>query len=315
MSAAPGTGTATRAPAATSRASTTRTRSIPSSTRRGRGRRSTPRSRRSSATRSTSPTSTTCGATSGSRPGSSGGVGRRQLARGACAPRGRRDHVPLLRHGHRLPVDAEGGRHRGRGALPGRGVLHQPLAARGRRPHGQARRRDRHRLLGDPVDPAHRRTGGAADRLPAHAQLLHARQQRAGPRRQAGSARAGPGRVPRGRPLVPRRCSARGSQLERARGERRGTPGSLRGGVARRGDHRVPRVLLGPPGEPRRRTSSWPSSCAARSGPSCTTRRRPRRSARRRSPSAPSDCASTRATTRPSTVPHVRLVDLRVHPI
>ena len=37
-----------------------------------------------------------------------------------------------------------------------------------------------------PVDPAHRRTGRAADRLPAHAQLLHPRQQRAGPRRTSG---------------------------------------------------------------------------------------------------------------------------------
>ena len=43
-----------------------------------------------------------------------------------------------------------------------RRVLHQPLAARGRRLHRQAGRRDRHRLVGHPVDPAHRRAGGAS---------------------------------------------------------------------------------------------------------------------------------------------------------
>ncbi len=63
----------------------------------------------------------------------------------------------VLRHGHRLPVDAEGARHRGRRPLRRRGVLHQPLAARGRRLHRQAGRRDRHRLVGHPVDPDHRR--------------------------------------------------------------------------------------------------------------------------------------------------------------
>ena len=55
-----------------------------------------------------------------------------------------------------LPKDA---RHRRRRALPGRGLLHQPLAARGRRLHRQAGRRHRHRLVGHPVDPDHRRAG------------------------------------------------------------------------------------------------------------------------------------------------------------
>ena len=65
-SAARGTGTAIRAPAATSRPPTTRTRGTPSSRPSGRGRRSTPRSPRSCATCSTSPTSTTCARTSAS---------------------------------------------------------------------------------------------------------------------------------------------------------------------------------------------------------------------------------------------------------
>ena len=36
-------------------------------------------------------------------------------------------------------------------------LLHRTLAARGRRLHGQAGGRDRHRVIGDPVDPDHRR--------------------------------------------------------------------------------------------------------------------------------------------------------------
>ena len=43
--------------------------------------------------------------------------------------------------------------------LRGPDVSHRPLAARGRRLHRPARGRDRHRLLGDPVDPDHRRAG------------------------------------------------------------------------------------------------------------------------------------------------------------
>ena len=65
----------------------------------------------------------------------------------------------------------------------------------------------------------------------------------------------------------------------------------------------------------RRPTTSSPSSCATRSARSSTTPRRPRRCARRTTPSAPSGRASTPATTRRTTCPHVRLVDLRKTPI
>ena len=54
-----------------------------------------------------------------------------------------------------VPEDA---RHRGRRPLRRRGVLHEPLAARGRRLHRQAGRRDRHRVVRHPVDPDHRRS-------------------------------------------------------------------------------------------------------------------------------------------------------------
>ena len=54
----------------------------------------------------------------------------------------------------------------------------------GRWPHegvdftGPARRRDRHRLVGDPVDPAHRPRREPAHRVPAHRELLGPREQR-----------------------------------------------------------------------------------------------------------------------------------------
>ena len=64
-SAAPGGGTATRAPAATSSRWTTRTRSTPSSSRSGPGASATPPSPRSCLRRTTSPTGSTCAATSG----------------------------------------------------------------------------------------------------------------------------------------------------------------------------------------------------------------------------------------------------------
>ena len=47
----------------------------------------------------------------------------------------------------------------GRRPVRGRRVLHQPLAARGRRLHRQAGRGHRHRLVGHPVDPADGRAG------------------------------------------------------------------------------------------------------------------------------------------------------------
>lgn len=82
MWAAPGTGTDTRAPAATSRASTTHTRSMSSSPANGGGVSAMPRNPRSSPTSATRPTGSTCGGTSlfprpcglptGTRPPTSG---------------------------------------------------------------------------------------------------------------------------------------------------------------------------------------------------------------------------------------------------
>ena len=122
--------------------------------------------------------------------------GHRVLDRRHCGPLGRAgetvdDHdqwrpggaVPVLHHGHRLSVDAQVARHRRRRPVRRAGLLHQPLAARGRRLHRPAGRGHRHRLVGHPVHPAHRPPGEPAHGLPAHRELLHPGAQRPRPGR------------------------------------------------------------------------------------------------------------------------------------
>ena len=161
-SAAPGTGTATPARAATSRASTTRysfddelqqewewTRAL---------RRRSPRS---CATSTTSPTASTCAATSSSTRGSTAAdVRRGRRAAGRSTTDNGDARHGALRASWRSAAcrppnmpDVHGPR-----ALRGRLLPHRPLAARGRRLHRQARRRHRHRLVGDPGDPGDRRS-------------------------------------------------------------------------------------------------------------------------------------------------------------
>ena len=81
----------------------------------------------------------------------------------------RRSLGAVLHHGHRLPVGPAIPPHfPGLDAFPGALVPHRALAARGRRLHRPAGGGDRHRLVGDPVDPADRRAGRASVRVPAH---------------------------------------------------------------------------------------------------------------------------------------------------
>ena len=139
-------------------------------------------------------------------------LGRRAPGAGTSRTESRRrDHLPLLRDGHRLPVAAES-----------RSTSRAPTASaarsttRSRWPHegvdftGKRVAVIGTRLVGHPVDPDHRRAGGAADRVPAHAELLAAGPQRPG---TAGKARRLQGRsrrLPRGRaPVAGRRPGAR----------------------------------------------------------------------------------------------------------
>ena len=304
-SAAPGTGTATRARAATSRAWSTPTRSPRSSSRSGSGPRSTRPSPRSCATSSTSPTASTCATTSVSRRAVDG----RALRRGAR---------PLARHHRRGDAYdteqlvmatgclsmAKTPEMPGDGHVRGAHLPHRALAARGRRLLGPARGGDRHRLVGHPVDPADRRAGGRADRLPAHAELQHARAEPAA--RPGGPGRAQEDRYPEHREAASatrrsgcRSSAATQSALEvsdeerHARYERRWEQGNLVGAARRL--HRHPRRRGRPTRPP-------PSSSATKIRETVTDPAGRRDAlARATTRSARSGRASTPATTRPST--------------
>ena len=129
---APGTGTATPAPAATSRAWSTPTRSPRSCSRSGSGPSATPASPRSSRYPITSPTGSTCAATSSSTPECRVGALRRRAPgrwRVQHRPR-RRRHRPVRGHGDRLPVVRQHPRH----PRPGH-VSAAPSFHTGRWPH------------------------------------------------------------------------------------------------------------------------------------------------------------------------------------
>ena len=143
----------------------------------------------------------------------------------------RRDHLPSLRDGHGLPVPAQGPRHRGRRAVPGRRLLDHPVAPRRRRLHRQARRRDRDGFVGGAVHPDHRRAGLAADRVPAHAQLLPAGQERARTAGQARRLRRWARGVPGGGAMVGGRRDAGHARGRSAPGLRGGAAGQVRGGL------------------------------------------------------------------------------------
>ena len=104
----------------------------------------------------------------------------------------------------------------GRDTFEGDDVPHRPVAARGRRLHRQARRRDRHRLVGHPVDPDHRGAGAAAHRVPAHRELLGARREPAA--RPGGDARDQGRLRRRSAPRTASSPTAIGSRLPIARG-------------------------------------------------------------------------------------------------
>ena len=122
----------------------------------------------------------------------------------------------------------------------GRRLLHQPLAARGRRLHRQAGRGDRHRLVGHPVDPAHRPARRASSRSSSARRTSRSRRTTAPPRPRRWQQLAdGPRRLPPRRPVVARRgarssrptsSAATASEESAASGSRRpGEQGELFG--------------------------------------------------------------------------------------
>ena len=153
------------------------------------------------ATPSTSPTASTSGAdiTFDTRVTSATYDEATCTVAGADRP-GPRRHRAVPRDGHRLPVVGQHARHPRQGRLRGPDLPHGPLAPRGRRLHRPAGRHHRHRLLGAPVDPDHRRAGGAPHRVPAHRHLRGAGVEPAARPRRGGQGQGQLRRVPRRQP-------------------------------------------------------------------------------------------------------------------
>ena len=286
-SAAPGTGTATPAPAATSRACRTPTRSPPSSSRSGPGPRSTRPSRRSCATSSTSPTGSTCAATSRSAPGSQSAIwddaaapldaSRPTTARPSTA------QFVIMATG--LPVDVEGARDPGRRAVPRADLPHRALAARGRRLHRPAGRRDRHRAARassrSRSSPSRPRETTVFQRTPNFSMPAGNRPLSEAEIADMKAATASGGR--------PQRTSGFGvpvelptqSALEVSEDER---TARYQAGLGAGQPGRDPRPPTPTRSSTRRPTTPRPSSSATRSGRSSTTRTWPRRCRRARFP-------------------------------
>ena len=122
----------------------------------------TPPSPRSCATPTTSPTASTCAATSSSRRGSPRPRSTRPRTRWTVeTDEGDRVIARFVIMATGLPVLAQHAQDSRAWRLQGPDLPHRQLAARRRRLHRQDGRRDRHRLVGDPVDPDHRPAGQA----------------------------------------------------------------------------------------------------------------------------------------------------------
>ena len=224
--------------------------------------------------------------------------------------------LPLLRDGHRLPVDAEGARHRGHRRFQGDVYFtsrwpHEGVDFTGKRVGG-----DRHRLVGHPVDPADRRSRPREltvfQRTPNFSMPANN-----GPVPDASAAALEPDRdayreAGRGR----RRCAARGQPAERrsrsatrsacARYEKAWEGGGIVEFLGTYSDH-----LTSTAGErPRGRVH-------ARQDPLDRGRPGHGRGAvpEHDHPSAPSGSCVDTGYYETFNLPHVRLVDLRKHPI
>ena len=142
---------------------------------------------RSCATRSTSPTGSTSAATSVRHPSRSRAHFDEEASRWTVTHRRRRRaERPLRRDGDRLPVVDQHARHSRARSVPRLDLPHRSLAPRGGRLRRATGRRRRHRIVGDPVDPADRRSSGhlyvfqrtAAYSVPARNRPLDPEEQR-----------------------------------------------------------------------------------------------------------------------------------------
>ena len=179
-----------------------------------------------------------------------------------------------------------GGDRRALGALPARrprpcrvrrrDVPHRPVAGDAGRLGRQAGGGRRHVVERRAGRPRHRRRGGVAHRVPAHAQLVHAPQQPAHHARGTGRA-AGRVRSSCARSSTPR-CTAsttRPTTAAPSRTRRRGAPAVLREDVEQPGLHQADEQLPRPPLQPRGQRRVVRVHRRQDPRASSTTRRRP----------------------------------------
>ena len=152
--------------------------------------------------------------------------------------RGERVSAQFADHGLGLAVGGAGAGVPRPRDVRGRVVPHGPLAARGRGLQRAARRRRRDWVIGDPVDPAHRRAGRAPLRLPADPELQRPCTQRAARRRVRAVDQGAVPRTEAASARVPRRHAHASPGARRARRDSRGA----RRGVRRALGARRPRL-------------------------------------------------------------------------
>ena len=223
----------------------------------------------------------------------------------------------VLHHGDRMPLgDQSPGPAGSRRASRARSI--RPGCGRTKASTSPASRgRDRHRIERRADDPGGRPAGGCADGVPAHAELHRARQQPCDERGIRADFKA---------ELPARRAAGRHGYFGflMPDGRERQVPAMTVAGRGAHADYQqrwdnggllilgtFPDLLFDRSGQRHR----WPISSAARSARWSRTPRSPNGCARRITRSARSGCASTPATSRPSTATTSTLVDIRAEPI
>ena len=211
----------------------------------------------------------------------------------------------VLRDGDRVSVDREAARTAGIAGVSRRHLPHRRVAARGGGFYRADGWRDRHRILGDPGDPDDRAAGGAAVRVPAHRAVQHTRLEPADDAGVRARVEVGLRRPPAPRDGVAHGHSFRAEQQVRRwrRPRRSGSPNTKRAGrpAASRSWLRSTTSFW-----TRRPTTPPPNSCAQKSARSCATPRSPTAHAEGPSRSAPSGSASIPAISTPTTAPTSR---------
>ena len=225
--------------------------------------------------------------------------------------------LPLSRDGQRMPVDAEGARHRGCRPVRRRGVLHQP-SGRTRASTSPASasassapaRRASSRSRSSPSRPPSSRCSSAPRTSRSRRTTAPVRhEKRAALDADRDDYRERGEMVARRRPLRSSSSSARCSSRRRSGWH------ALRGGVGGRRAVRDPRRLRRPADQPGRQRDAWPSSSATRSASIVDDPETAEALCPKDHPFGTKRPCLDTGYFETYNLPHVRLVDLRKHPI